>query len=139
MNFLSNEQRAKALVLLAKAPDEIILSAMVDLRKYRHIEQGTQNNFNEVIDELTERRTHDEPVAVEQRGQAIAVNEVEEIVIRDNVSPGVPLIGKIGTNTKDEVLKLLGQGVQPAKKFTEHLKLLWSRGEVKFDGKEYYL
>ena len=139
MTFLTEDQRTKALELLKKAPDEIILGAMVDLRRYRHMEDGTRRNFDEVCDELSERRTHDEPVSVEHRGSAIVVNEVEEITIRANVSPGTPLIGKIGTATKEELLKLLGQGICPAKKYAEHLKLLWSRNEVKYDGEVFYL
>ena len=139
MTFLTEDQRTKALELLKKAPDEIILGAMVDLRRYRHMEDGTRRNFDEVCDELSERRTHDEPVATEHRGSAIVVNEVEETTIRANVSPGIPLIGKIGTATKEELLKLLGQGICPAKKYVEHLKLLWSRNEVKYDGEVFYL
>ena len=58
---------------------------------------------------------------------------------RENVSPGLPTIGKIGTATKEYIFEALTQGVQPAAKYVEHLKLLWSRGEVKFDGVNYYL
>jgi len=61
-------------------------------------------------------------------------------VERKNVSPGTPLISKIGSNTKEELLKmLLTADMQPHAKYKEHLKLLWSRGEVKFDGTTYYL
>ena len=42
MTFLTEDQRTKALELLKKAPDEIILGAMVDLRRYRHMEDGTR-------------------------------------------------------------------------------------------------
>ena len=136
MTFLTEDQRTKALELLKKAPDEIILGAVVDLRRYRHMEDGTRRNFDEVCDELSERRTHTEPVATEHRGTAIVV---EEVMPRANVSPGTPLIGKIGTATKEELLKLLGQGICPAKKYVEHLKLLWSRNEVKYDGEVFYL
>lgn len=58
---------------------------------------------------------------------------------RPNVSPGKPLISKIGTATTAEITKILNIGQQPPAKFKEHLKLLWSRGEVCFDGSEYYL
>jgi hypothetical protein len=33
----------------------------------------------------------------------------------------------------------LKNGIQPGAKFEEHAKLLWSRGEIRFDGKEWYL
>lgn len=59
---------------------------------------------------------------------------------RKNVSPGTPAITKIGSATADLILGELKRGRQPlSTKYTEHLKLLWKRGEVKFDGKEYYL
>lgn len=58
---------------------------------------------------------------------------------KQNVSPGLSTIGKIGTPTKEYIFEALTQGVQPAAKYVEHLKLLWSRGEVKFDGVNYYL
>lgn len=61
-------------------------------------------------------------------------------IIRGNVSPGEPSIGKIGSNTKDDILRQLREGMgQPSAKYAEHLKLLWKRNEVKFDGEEYYL
>ena len=62
---------------------------------------------------------------------------------RPNVSPGEPSIGKIGTATKEYILEALKLSDRnPAvlsTKYTEHLKLLWSRGEVQFDGEAYYL
>jgi hypothetical protein len=59
---------------------------------------------------------------------------------RPNVSPGEPAIGKIGQNAKDEIIMKLAEGRQPdLKKYGEHMKLLWKRGEIKFDGQEYYL
>ena len=58
---------------------------------------------------------------------------------RKNVSPGEPAIGKIGTATQDLILDMLkGTEKVPQPKYTEHLKLLWKRGVVKYDG-EYYL
>lgn len=58
---------------------------------------------------------------------------------RKNVSPGEPSITKIGTNTEGALFGVLHAGGQPEAKYTEHMKLLWKRGKVKFDGKEYYL
>ena len=67
----------------------------------------------------------------------------EKGVERKNVSPGVSLITKIGSTTKEDLLRRLDGAPATLEylgvKYTEHLKLLWSRGEVKFDGKEYYL
>lgn len=58
---------------------------------------------------------------------------------RPNVSPGEPSIGKIGTSTKDQIMEFLSKGQQMGPKYAEHMKLLWKRGEIKFDGQEYYL
>ena len=58
---------------------------------------------------------------------------------RKNVNPGTPSIGKIGSGTKEQLLEMLSEGHQPQAKWMEHLKLLWSRGEVKFDGYDFYL
>ena len=58
---------------------------------------------------------------------------------RLNVSPGVPSITKIGGKAKEHVLDCLRLGNQPSPAYAEHMKLLWSRGEIKFDGKEYYV
>lgn len=63
---------------------------------------------------------------------------------RPNGSPGNPSIVKIGSETKASLLATLAEGKQPnLTKFSEHLKLLWQRGEVKFDDRlgkmEYYL
>lgn len=58
---------------------------------------------------------------------------------RENVSPGEPSIGKIGKDNVDTLIGLVGNGQQPAEKWKEHMKLLWKRGLVKFDGEEYYL
>lgn len=60
---------------------------------------------------------------------------------RPNINPGEPTIGKIGEATKAVILDELGtKNIQPLQpKYTEHLKLLWKRGLIKYDGKEYYL
>lgn len=57
---------------------------------------------------------------------------------RKNISPGPSSITKIGGNTLEQVLGMLKDGHQPPDKYSEHLKLLWSRGKVKYDGKLYY-
>ena len=60
-------------------------------------------------------------------------------VARKNISPGEPTITKIGMNTEGALFGVLRAGGQPEAKYAEHMKLLWKRGEIKFDGKEYYL
>ena len=59
---------------------------------------------------------------------------------RKNINPGDPTITKIGSGTKDLILDALRQGQQmPRPKYDEHLKLLWKRGEVRFDGELFYV
>ena len=69
--------------------------------------------------------------------------EPEEIakptVERKNVSPGEPSITKIGSATKETIVHALNTDTPLGDRYHDHLKLLWKRGEIKFDGKEYYL
>ncbi len=58
---------------------------------------------------------------------------------RKNISPGTPSITKIGSGAKETIIHALNTGTPLGDRYTEHLKLLWARGEIKFDGTEYYL
>lgn len=97
------------------------------------------------IDEMTMKRG--EPLRPEPVFNAVArgaAAESEEmngggVVPRKNVSPGEPSIGKIGENAKTAILIELRNGFQPPAKMNEHCKLLWKRGEIRFDGQEYYV
>ena len=60
-------------------------------------------------------------------------------VERKNISPGTSSITKIGSGTKETIIHALNTGTPLGDRYTEHLKLLWARGEIKFDGEEYYL
>lgn len=60
-------------------------------------------------------------------------------IVRPNVSPGTPLITKIGSNTKAEIMDIMQSLRDIPAKYKEHLKLLWARGEVKYDGTEFYI
>ena len=75
-----------------------------------------------------------------QAGQATEPEEAEPDVIRSkNVNPGETTITKIGAATEIEIIKMLQSGQQPPEKYTPHLKLLWKRDKVMFDGKEWYV
>ena len=63
----------------------------------------------------------------------------EDLPPRKNVSPGEPSITKIGVNTEGALFGVLRAGGQPEAKFAEHMKLLWKRGKVKFDGEQFYV
>lgn len=68
------------------------------------------------------------------------ISKVSHPATRSNVSPGEPAIGKIGQKSKDYLLNILANDViKSGGKYEQHLRLLWKRNEVKFDGKEYFL
>lgn len=60
-----------------------------------------------------------------------------------NINPGPSGISKIGTSTKEWIIGELRQSSQPGDhfgtKYEDHLKLLWARHEIKFDGALYYI
>ena len=58
---------------------------------------------------------------------------------RKNTSPGIATITKIGSNTLEQIVGMLKDGNQPPEKYSEHLRLLWARGKVKYDGEVFYL
>jgi hypothetical protein len=76
----------------------------------------------------------------EPEDKAVYDAMAEKYNARPNINPGDPTIGKIGTATRELILADLAAGRQPPQpKYTEHLKLLWKRGEVKYDGTRWYL
>lgn len=119
MSLLTQQDRAYILAQLALAPDSVLADAMLA--------------FNTIRDKLVMVRKMVEQPEVARE----PVNEAP--AIRPNVSPGKSAITKIGSETKAALLLDVGCNKQPPAKYTEHLKLLWERCEVKFDGKEWYL
>ena len=126
MSLLSENDRGYILKELLTAPDEILADAMLALNAARdkivavRKLTATQEAFAEDV----------------TAGEAEPVAKNAE---RKNVSPGPSSITKIGSETKAMLLLDVGCNKQPPAKYAEHLKLLWSRGEVKFDGKEWYI
>lgn len=129
MRLLTDNDRSYILAQLAMAPDSVLADAMlaldairikiVEVRKFAN---GNVSGSAPVIQTAIEK----------------AAEPAKEIV-RKNVNPGTSPIGKIGGNTKDVIFEFLRDDKQPPAKYNDHLKLLWSRGEVKYDGKEWYL
>ena len=121
MSLLSQADREYILSQLKLAPDHILADAMLA--------------FNAVRDKM---------VGVRKLMDTALVG-VPDVVIpaptsRPNVDPGKPSIGKIGAEAKQSILGGLGNnGIQPPAKYTEHCKLLWSRGEIRFDGESWYV
>lgn len=130
MSLLTPRDREYILNQLQLAPDSVLADAMLA--------------FNTIRDKLMVVRKLAEPPEATQEtfAQGIAEYEkelVEKAAIRTNVSPGESQIGKIGGATKEGLLQNLRDGVPIPSKYDEHMKLLWARNEVKFDGEEYYL
>lgn len=120
MQLLHDSDRAYILEQLKLAPDSVLADAMLA--------------FNVIRDKvvMVRKMTEQGATLVEPAPPQV------EVEARPNVPPGGSTITKIGSATKEELLKTLGQGAQPSAKYQEHLKLLWARGEVKFDGKEWW-
>lgn len=134
---LTDRQRETLLHELKEtAPDVVIVAAVNNSRVFwNQIKELEQNPYGR---ELYKVPTNTEK-ASPGLGEKVEVELGPFPVVRGNVDPGKPSIGKIGSTTKEELLRLLAQDKQPAAKFSEHLKLLWSRGEIKFDGERYYV
>lgn len=129
MNLLSTQDREYVLKQLQSAPDHILVDAMLALNEARVKTIEVRGLCGELQN----------AVGIDPAIPGTEKTVDVEVTPRRNLNPGAPSIGKIGSETKDTILKMLVAGTQPPKKYEEHLKLLWSRGEVKFDGQEYYL
>ncbi len=100
----------------------------------------THKTWDEQVDEpkiTTTMQTGPRPANTER------LDKIMEAPARKNISPGEPSIGKIGKDNVDMLVKAVMDGntkvLNDTDKWQEHLKLLWKRGLVKFDGEEYYL
>ena len=95
---------------------------------------------HEIIERLT--RKHDTwPERLEKeetKAAAAPVVAAKAAADRPNVSPGASSITKMGSKTKTEVIDIAMSGKPMPEKLVEHAKLLWERGDISFDGKEYY-
>lgn len=146
MNILSENERAALLRSLSDAPDEVLIDAV---RQRKDWMSNIRNSFKEVqgfigmktVEMPTPRYSGSETGAGDSGKKTDNdTKEVSHPVARTNKSPGASVITKIGSKTKDEIIGVLKAGRQPNHdKYGEHLKLLWGRGELCYDGKEYYL
>jgi hypothetical protein len=141
MNILSESERAALLQALTEAPDEVLIDAV---RQRKDWMKNIKSSFDEVrsfvgmkVTESSKPPPHSTPVVSSTKVVAEKAVEVAPTE-RPNVNPGRSTITKIGTDTKSFLLGELQHGRISAK-HTEHYKLLHSRGEVKYDGNEYYL
>lgn len=145
-NILSDNERAALLAALAEAPDEILIDAV---RQRKDWMNSIKSSFKEVqgfcgmrVIEAPAAKFSGREIGAGDSGKKVdtVVQEPTHPITRTNKSPGASSITKIGSKTKDEIIGVLKAGRQPNHdKWGEHLKLLWSREIVKFDGREYYL
>lgn len=120
------------------APDVIIVSAVRQSRFYHeHVKELEQVPYGRELYKVPSRAETTPEPGLGQKVDFVNVTASEPV--RANVDPGKPSIGKIGSTTKEELLRTLQQEKIPHAKYSEHLKLLWSRGEIKFDGERYYV
>ena len=71
--------------------------------------------------------------------KVLTVSKEAKPTTRPNIDPDASTITKINGATFSTIMNDLHRGLQPGPKYTEHLKLLWKRGEVKFDGSNWYI
>lgn len=125
--LITDNDRNHILDQLQHAPDEVLVRAYQDFDAQRVAAVTVRNAINKT----------DYSKLASEPSQEASTAPVE--TDRPNVNPGAPLIGKIGSTAKEEIFKMLDQGLQPPAKYKEHCKLLWSRDEIKFDGERWYL
>lgn len=135
--LLSTSEREALLRALVDAPDDVLIDAVQQRKNWI---KSIKSSFDEVRGFVGMKVTEaGKPPPASAGSVPVVKSAPQEVASRKDVSPGTPAIGKIGSTTKDTLLDLLKQGIQPNSKWSEHLKLLWLRHEIKFDGKEYYL
>lgn len=131
MALLNDGDRAFILAQLTLAPDEILADAMLA--------------FNAVRDKIIKVRalsaaaaeTKEEP---EVSYAAVTTEDVKHVLVsRPNVTPSGPIAKRLHVHTKNTILNRLEDGVQPNEQLLPQAKLLWSRGEIKYDGEKFYL
>jgi hypothetical protein len=134
MNLLSITEREALLKALSDAPDEILIDAV---RQRKDWMKTIKQSFDEVRSFVGMK-----VVEAAKPPSQPAITKTVEVSNdpRPNINPGPSSITKIGTKTTDELLAVLKAGKQPNHdKYGEHLKLLWSRGVLNYDGKGYFI
>lgn len=155
--LLSTSEREALIRALADAPDEILIDAV---RQRKDWMKNIKSSFDEVRSFVGMKVTESsKPPPVSAGGIPVVKSAPQEVAStstdltpeqkkiwskapRIDISPGPPTIGKIGTKTKDWIIGELKTKPRVPEhfgtKYEEHLKLLWLRHEIKFDGKEYF-
>lgn len=130
MALLADNDRAFILAQLTLAPDEILADAMLA--------------FNAVRDKIIKVRALSAAAGTKEEPEVPYVSMTTEdvkhvLVSRPNVPPSGPVAKRLYMHTKNTILNRLEDGVQPNEQLLPQAKLLWSRGEIKYDGEKFYL
>lgn len=130
MALLNNDDRAFILAQLTLAPDEILADAMLA--------------FNAVRDKIIKVRALSAAAGTKEEPEVPYVSMTTEdvkhvLVSRPNVTPSGPIAKRLHMHTKNTILNRLEDGVQPNEQLLPQAKLLWARGEIKYDGEKFYL
>lgn len=139
MSILSDRDREFILKQLRTAPDSVLADAMLEFNLIRDKIVAVRKLTKEPQEVISSEMTVTEP-APNIEINPLGTVHASQSKLRPNVDPGKPEITKIGSKTKDQIIQWLKDGTDiRADLYGEHLKLLWSRGEVKFDGARWYV
>lgn len=156
--LLSTSEREALLRALVDAPDDVLIDAVQQRKNWI---KSIKSSFDEVRGFVGMKVTESGKPPPASAGSVPVVKGTPQEVAptsidltpeqkkiwskapRIDVSPGTPTIGKIGTKTKDWIIEELKVQARVPEhfgtKYEEHLKLLWLRHEIKFDGEKYYV
>ena len=115
---------------------QAVIAAVAAIGKEPHV---CSKQYVDPSTEFSDRRVMHGRRAGEVEDEAPAPTPAPISNARANVSPGTPLITKIGSNTSSDIQDLMLKGAPIPAKYKEHMKLLWARGHIKYDGTEFYI
>lgn len=135
MEVLKQEDRETLLKFLAdNASDQALVTAALDVKAER---ENLRNQFQSVANYLG-RKPAAKPVETSSPVPTIATQPVASEV----PSPPGEACSKIGSNTRATLLARCAKPTKPediGRAFFPHLKLLWQRKELVWNGSEYYV
>lgn len=106
-----------------------------------NIECDSTEEYQGALHRLTQQNTMMEPIEIKEATEEGRLEVRPSIKERANVSPGEPSITKMGADMKKSMMAGVGSGAFAENyngKSLKYLQLMWKRGEIKFDGVEFY-
>lgn len=129
-----SDRQSLSSYLQDNAPDDILIRAVEQVKEYR---ENVRTDYSSLRKYLGTPAS--EPVSSPTKVATPLTTVVSELQEAD--PPGTP-VQRISTKVRSMLLAALKQPHAPSSlgnKFSGHLKLLWTRGEIKWNGKEYYI